>query len=36
LRTPSAQGPAGQIAVSYTSPFFSAPKVRLFSSTQLP
>jgi hypothetical protein len=30
------QGPGGQIAVSYTSPFFSSPKVRLFSSAHLP
>lgn len=30
------QGPAGQIAVSYATPFIGAPSIRLFSSLQLP
>jgi hypothetical protein len=30
------QGPAGQAAISYSNPFLSPPKVRLFSSDQLP
>lgn len=31
-----AQGPAGQVAISYTNSFFNPPRVRLFSSAQLP
>jgi hypothetical protein len=36
VRRKLVQGPAGQVAVSYASPFQSSPPIRLFTSAQLP